>query len=233
MAFKNGPTLSTKDLIICLDGSDRNSYTGTGTTWIDLSGKKTNGTLVNSPVYSTANGGVFIFDGINEYVDLGYIGDYRTASYTLCAFIYPEFDYLQFGRLIIGKSTSCNIAELGLDYGRTTNKFTFVSRNDLTLTSVNTYTSYKWYYVVLTRSNNGNNTYTSTLYINGTLDTATTVGYAGTGGSANINIGRSPGCSGNGTFLGKISSVAVYNRVLTAGEVLQNYNAQKGRFNLK
>lgn len=40
----------------------------------------------------------------------------------------------------------------------------------------------------------------------------------------------SPG--GSWTTLGNISSVRVYNRALTASEVLQNFNATKSRFGL-
>jgi len=33
-------------------------------------------------------------------------------------------------------------------------------------------------------------------------------------------------------FVGDISTITIYNRVLSATEILQNYNAQKSRFNL-
>jgi hypothetical protein len=38
--------------------------------------------------------------------------------------------------------------------------------------------------------------------------------------------------SGLNPMTGNIASVQIYNRALTAQEVLQNYNAQKGRFGL-
>ena len=36
----------------------------------------------------------------------------------------------------------------------------------------------------------------------------------------------------NEFFSGSISTVQIYNRALSASEVLQNYNAQKSRYNL-
>jgi hypothetical protein len=33
-------------------------------------------------------------------------------------------------------------------------------------------------------------------------------------------------------FNGKISNVAIYNRVLTASEILQNFNALRGRYSI-
>jgi len=50
--------------------------------------------------------------------------------------------------------------------------------------------------------------------------------YIGTG-----DVGNGP-TSSTGYYNGRVSSVKIYNRVLTAAEVLQNYNAQKGRFGL-
>ena len=48
----------------------------------------------------------------------------------------------------------------------------------------------------------------------------------------NVNIGRGFSTSGERWFIGKIPSVKIYNRDLSAAEVLQNFNAQKARFGL-
>jgi len=53
---------------LSLDAGNPLSYSGTGTAWNDLSGSGNNGTLVNGVAYSTANGGVMSFDGVNDYV---------------------------------------------------------------------------------------------------------------------------------------------------------------------
>ena len=67
------------------------------------------------------------------------------------------------------------------------------------------------------------------LYINGTLDsTYTTQKTAPGGGSVNL-----AGYSAGGNLLnGKIAKVMIHNRVLSAREVLQNYNMDKSRFGL-
>ena len=70
----------------------------------------------------------------------------------------------------------------------------------------------------------------STLYINGT-STYTVTGYAyGAGAPSRLGIGADPGSQE--PFLGNISHVCIYNRALRASEVLNNYNATKGRFGL-
>jgi hypothetical protein len=57
----------TKDLVLYLDAGNTNSYSGSGATWTDLSGNGNNSTLVNGPSYSSDNGGVLLFDGVNDY----------------------------------------------------------------------------------------------------------------------------------------------------------------------
>ena len=50
-----------------LDAGNSSSYSGTGTTWSDLSGNGNHATLVNGPTYSSADGGAIVFDGSNDY----------------------------------------------------------------------------------------------------------------------------------------------------------------------
>jgi hypothetical protein len=67
------------------------------------------------------------------------------------------------------------------------------------------------------------------LYLNGVL-LATT---AYTTSISTSGIGRISGYDNGGEIWnGNISSVMIYNRALTATEVLQNYNATKSRFGL-
>ena len=52
----------TDGLVLCLDAANTKSYPGSGTTWSDLI-ESNNGTLVNGPTYSSADGGSIVFDG--------------------------------------------------------------------------------------------------------------------------------------------------------------------------
>ena len=68
------------------------------------------------------------------------------------------------------------------------------------------------------------------IYVNGVFDTSGgTVGYGGTG--TNTEIGRYPWAPSY-LMSGNIAVVSLYNKVLSASEVLQNYNAMKPRFSL-
>jgi len=57
----------TSGLLLYLDANNKLSYPGTGTVWYDLSGNNANGTLINSPTWSS--NGYFTFDAISDIVD--------------------------------------------------------------------------------------------------------------------------------------------------------------------
>ena len=67
MATRYSPAIVTSGLVLCLDAANPRSYSGTGTTWTDLSGNGYNGTLVNSPTFSQ---GVFTFNGSTNYINV-------------------------------------------------------------------------------------------------------------------------------------------------------------------
>lgn len=69
----------TDNLALSLDANTLASYSGTGTTWYDLSSNSTNGTLVNGVSYSNS---LMAFDGSNDYVEIPYSGNLTTTSYT-------------------------------------------------------------------------------------------------------------------------------------------------------
>jgi len=84
-----------------------------------------------------------------------------------------------------------------------------------------TLSSNTWSQLAITRD-----TSITTLYLNGSV-VGTTNRTPGTNTSYDFTYGDSiVGASGN------VSNIQFYNRALTAAEVLQNYNALKGRFGL-
>ena len=69
------------------------------------------------------------------------------------------------------------------------------------------------------------------IYINGVLDGTKTSSFGtASSGSENWMLGQATGVTE--FFDGKITNAAIYNRALTAAEVLQNFNTHKGRFGL-
>ena len=85
MAYRNGPKIVTDGLVLCLDAAIGKSYPGSGTSWTDLSGNGNNGTLVNGPTFSSANGGSIVLDGVNDYIS--------TTSISISTFTYEGWLY--------------------------------------------------------------------------------------------------------------------------------------------
>lgn len=78
-----GPNIIRNGLILAIDAADRNSYSGTGTNWYDLSTNNSNGTLINGPTFSAVNGGSIVFDGINDYVGITSLTHPSTNSFSI------------------------------------------------------------------------------------------------------------------------------------------------------
>jgi len=220
----------TSGLVLSLYASNISSYPGSGTTWTDLSGNSNNGTLINGPTYGSVPTGTIIFDGSNDYVDTPIIS--LSTSGSISVWIYKTGN---------GNPDAANVVDffsnVSLDGTKgwavginvNTSKVDFYIANltgygveDYSITLINQNT---WYNVTCTY--NGTS---KIIYINGVQDSifASTVNGANTAktwgiGSRSVN---------SRCFKGYIPIAQMYNRALTAPEVLQNYNARKTRFGL-
>lgn len=70
MSYHNGPKIVSEGLVLYLDAANSKSYSGTGTTWTDLSGNSNNATLVNGPTYSSLNGGGIVLDATDDFISI-------------------------------------------------------------------------------------------------------------------------------------------------------------------
>jgi hypothetical protein len=231
---RNYEGIVTDGLVFNLDAGFTPSYSRSGTTWYDVGGTN-NGTLVNGPTFNSDNGGSIVFDGTDDFVDTNFNTNFSTADFTLSSWAYPEFDSDTYGRPIMTKNGngSCNIYDFALEYGRQSNRFSFIMDGGTGSPSLysTTFSKNNWYNAVATREYLGGTNYKCSIYINGSLNVTTTGNFTGGNGSK-MTIGNFVDCNPVGEWLGKISISQLYNRALSATEVLQNYNAQKGRFGL-
>ena len=62
-----GDNVVTDNMVVYLDAGNNSSYSGSGTSWNDVSGNSNNFTLVNGPTYSSSDGGAIVFDGTNDF----------------------------------------------------------------------------------------------------------------------------------------------------------------------
>jgi hypothetical protein len=225
--FANGKIV-TDGLVLCLDAADRTSYLGSGTTWFDLAGSN-NGTLTNGPTFNSTNGGSIVFDGVDDYVGLGNNLD-QNGPLSIMSWIYTTT--ISSGPRIV--VSNCNVVGNQQDYvleiNRTAAKVGAFWGDVLLLVSNQSLVVNQWYYVGFVRSGSTGN-WNLNIYINGTNDSNTTTSVNPNATNAGTAIGRA-GDYTSQYFSGRISNVQFYNRALSAQEVLQNYNAQKGRFGL-
>jgi hypothetical protein len=226
MAFYRGPKIVTDGLVLALDAANPLSYPGSGTTWRDLSGNGNNGTLENGPTFDSGNGGNIVFDGVNDYM---FMTGFPTSNFmTLSCWF---------------KTSTQQVNKYIVAFGKN-----LTSNNGFDLTFQNTQIGS---YIAVTGANSGGNLYTvnyydnvwhhlvstyngsaAQLYYDGNLVSSRT-GISGNldiEATKRLNVGSWVNNLANASC--NISQVSIYNRAITAVEVLQNYNATKTRFGL-
>ena len=221
----SGP-LITSGLVLNLDASNAASYPGSGTTWTDLSSSSNSGTLTNGPTYSSSNGGSIVFDGSNDIVSSFSTQISGTGSKTISSWIKLNTTSRA------GIAGTRSLAEWG--WGFTANRsgvgtLDFYDTRGSSLSAAAGLGTNIWYHVTVTYDDSR----MVTLYVNGSQVAISSTPFAA------LNASSFTGVIGNEDeytnpfyhpFRGSIAQVAIYNRALTAVEVLENYNALRPRF---
>jgi hypothetical protein len=224
----SGQKIITDGLVLSLDAAQLRSYPGTGTTWTDLSGNGNNGTLTNGPTFNSSNGGSIVFDGTDDYVNLGGPSSLNNGYATHEVWVkFDRVPHTSTEQIIARTNTSAGTFNIG----KATTSIIFANMRDSANTLTQIFSS--------GAINNGWNqlaiTYNGTdfiLYINAVQSAITTVAgqTLNIGGALIMNLGRNTG--GAALTKGNLAIARVYNRGLSDSEILQNYNAQKSRFGL-
>lgn len=224
------------NLIFLLDASNGTSWPGSGTTWYDISGNGYNASLVNGLTYSTAGGAPsMLFDGINDYATFGN-GNIPQPSLPITwnfwfkgISAYPtnpdgmfdtgpglgnvmrQIDNSAYGGSEIptvewsGQNPKIDITQAAGSYTVTNwNQFTFVYN----------YTTVR----------------TISWYMNGVFISSANGTSSSTLSWTEVVLGA---INKNDFWLkAYMNNAALYNVELSAAQILQNYNAYKGRFGL-
>jgi hypothetical protein len=228
MAGTVAPNVVTDGLVLYVDAANTKSYVSGSTTWVDMAAGN-NGTLINGPTYSSANGGSIVFDGSNDYVSLGNNLD-QNGPLTIMSWIYTTTVNSGARAIISNCNVGGNQQDYVLEINRTAGKVGAFWGDVLLLVSNQLLVINQWYYVGFVRSGSTSN-WTLNLYINETNDSTTTTSVNPNATNTSTSIGRA-GDFPSQYFSGRISNTQIYNRALSATEVLQNYNATKTRFGL-
>jgi len=243
----------TSGLTYLFDAGFTPSYPKSGTSATDLSFSGYNGTLTNGPTFSSTNGGSIVFDGVDDYIDnIGSTSsfDFIGSTGIFSIGVWFKINSTNTRTLFIG-NTLTNTEKgwlLGVEYGAVgygNNCMRFQATGNAANTRLiagstndSTVTASTWMHCFFTSSSGD---YVGQWYINGVASTTSTRvdtgndnqgSYYGGPAARTLNVGR---CNYSSTIIplaGNVASVFIYDRTLSATEVLQNFNAQKSRYGL-
>ena len=227
MSVNYNPSVVTSGLLLNLDAGNLKSYPTSGTAWTDLSGNANNGTLVNSPTYSSTNGGILTFNGSTQYGSTPLsLGGY--TAYTVAAWIKTTTT----GKEITSTYGAGNVFELFILNDGKLSAYTYGPTFAYTYrASTSSVATGSWVHCagVYQGSTATLNTYVNGALANGTLAGATIPTSLAVSAST-VVIGNVN--SGSYFFNGSMGQISIYNRALSADEIAQNYNALRGRYGL-
>jgi hypothetical protein len=238
MGVFSNPSIVTDGLVFYLDAANTRCYSGSGLTSNALVGG-IGATLVNGVGFTSANNGTFIFDGTNDYVNIQYPPGINSGS---------QITLILWAKWITTGTTTTTIQTIVDNNYRTAYAsgpgsigFVIHDRPDLDkalewgaspgagitrCTSTFQVGDGNWRFI--SGTNDGS---TSVLFVDG-IQSGLARTAAGIGDSQPlINIGRWQFVNGR-YFNGNVSGLMIYNRALSASEILQNYNATRGRYRI-
>jgi hypothetical protein len=229
-----------------LDAANPSSYVSGSTTWNDLLKPGLNSTLVNGPTYSSDNAGSIVFDGVNDYANVtnDLSGRQQWSSYwsssnkmTVCTFV----------KFNTTTRTGDRYGIIGNRYIYDTGYFNFhVHSNNVNQYSLAYNNGYlnnfvvgpsvldlrnQWLFISI--RHNGDLTTNAvrfsinTSFTNANLPFTVPIGVYMSSTDLNLVIAKE-----QSYHWMNMSTINVYNRFLSDQEILQNYNALRGRFGL-
>ena len=256
MGLAHSPRLVTDKLEVCIDAANTKSYPGSGTSVIDISHHGRDATLVNGTAINTGVDGVvsFVFDGTNDHATFStsvtsVISEHKDCSFSVWVRIHDDADNTIIAHPRLGTNSPFILwydieAQLisntgGSDIGGGTEKVLTVmvtdsgsefrfTTGDNCLQNMNGLLP--WYNICVVLDPSNNKFYT---YVNGKLkalfNSSSCDGIKSTSSTFNLGFGTNGGAS---TLNGNIALFSVYSKALSETEVIQNYDAHKGRFGL-
>ena len=223
MAFHHSPRIVQDGLKFLMDIPNSKSWPGSGTTITDMIESKT-GALSNAVVV----------DGIQGHISFDGSGDYLTLSETIslggtytweCFFKHDTVSnggYGYFNQVEVANQGGFAISEGGTGHGGVAGGMYYYGGANANAISTIALDIDRWYHVCFVCTTSTKEVKT---YINGALDSTNTVTDTLRDGFVKI------GWNGGAWYItGDIAHYAMYTKKLSDAEVLQNYNALKGRF---
>lgn len=230
-----GPNIVKENLIQYLDAASGTSYSpyNSGTTFRDISGNNNNGSLTNGAIYSPNSGGIINLDGVNDFISLNafsipnnngqltlsfwvnfptapgsiatVLGDGQQDQTVGYLWIYNLASTVTYQSATAGGRINIDMSNYMVGYYNTWVNMCFVANYTLS-----TFIGYRNGAIVINSGLGSSPSFPSASRIRAIGSYYPSLFFA------NMSVGP---------FM-------MYTRTLTTQEVLQNYNATKGRFGL-
>jgi hypothetical protein len=221
----------TTDLVLHLDAGNSTSYPGTGTNWTDLV-STTNATLENGTAYNSGNGGHFVFDGSDDYVDATFF----TVPSKITVSVWCSIDSVGASggpvrQLFTSDDSTTPVRnwQFRVESDGKVRAIVFhtSSPNNVSLTTSSTLSANTWTQVSMTVDG----TYLK-IYFNGVEQASTSFPYSilGNGSTGDLLMGARHSGSVTDYLDGKIAVGLIYSEALSSTDLTYNYNILKDRF---
>ena len=209
----NVNSIITSGLVLNLDASNNSSYPGSGTTWNDISGNNNNA-LLNGAIFSNVSGVSYFTCGTNcisaditKSASMTFSAWAKSSNFLASTMLFNTGAYGVGPDLLFYQNTIYwNI------YDNTASPFTFSPAANIS----------NWHNYTVVNDATSN----AKLYIDGVFKAS--AAYRSNTATTTLSIGG--GGTNTNKWVGEIANFQAYNRVLTASEVLQNFNSLKGSF---
>ena len=230
MGVGYNPKIVTDGLVLCLDAANKKSYSGSGSVWRDLSGYD-NHAYLNNINFLNKNKGIIKTIGTSDPIVIPDAPSLQfTQQFTLCIWVKFNNVISEYYRTLFGKPSYLNYGIIVEWYGDNELLVDFLDtssqRNGLggffpSLTDWN-FISYSY------KMNGGDNNQAVHIWKGNKLESY----YATVAPNTQI-LTDNENMYISSEFLNiEVASACAYNRSLSFQEILQNYKALKGRFNL-
>ena len=223
-------------LVMHLNASNTVSYPGTGTNWTDLSGNGNHGTLQNGVAFTSVNNGAMVFDGVNDYfVTNNNLDLSNTDKLTIQIILKTASSNTQ---MIMEHSVNWNSNNaFGIISNNLSDKIQITDHNQgyNVSNSVASINDNNWHLFTATTDRSLNATDQNLIYIDDNAANKVNVTNLTNDNSGNFASHKLYLSSRGGTahyFNGAIAQVLIYNRVLTAAEIQENFNVVKLKYGL-
>ena len=238
MGLSHSPKIVTDNLVFYLDSANTKSYPSSGgSTWYDLKNGGYDATL-NGPSWSNTNSGIFTYDGTDDRATFDKSTFTLGSTFTIevwYRFTSSETNVFNNGGLFTQGADGDWNTSVGSNKGLIlgANQIVYKTSGGTTIWTAYTSTPSQnnWHQFVFTFNAGTGNVLidggTSTIYSATNFQSS----YSNTNGMYGVGLADKTS-NYRGEMIGDIAIFKVYNVVLTASEIEQNYNTLRGRFGI-